>query len=84
MTQDVNAIAAAANAAMRDLYGERDRVVGGFDELTTRVRIYLNIDRRTDELHGTRSNYPRRPSVIDRRSSIRHRQRSVGAIKLYN
>lgn len=23
--------------------------VGGFDELTTRTRIYLDIDRRTDE-----------------------------------
>lgn len=50
MAQHANTIAGTANLEYRErMVCRATELVGGFDELTTRTRIYLVIDRRTGE-----------------------------------
>jgi len=51
MMQHANTIAASSEYRDRVVCRTIEWSVGGFDELTTRTRIYLDIDRRTDELY---------------------------------
>lgn len=70
MVQHANTVAANPECRKREVCWATEWSVGGFDELTTRTRIYLDIDRRTDEPYRLSIELPAMAKC--RRSAFEH------------